>query len=96
MDKAVVGFAVIFVVVAIFFALVSSCSPQSMTKNWGGSMTIELEPGQKLEEITWKDDSLWILTRPMTEEDMAETHTFYESDTLGILEGSMTIIERLP
>lgn len=31
---------------------------QSVTKDFGGSTTIELEPNQKLEEITWKDDSL--------------------------------------
>lgn len=47
-----------------------------MTKNFGGSMTLELEPNQKLEMITWKDDSLWYLTRPMTESDTPETHTF--------------------
>lgn len=37
---------------------------------------MKLEPNQKLEEITWKDDSLWYLTRPMTDDDVAETHTF--------------------
>lgn len=31
---------------------------QSITKSMGGSTTIKLEPNQKLEEITWKDDSL--------------------------------------
>lgn len=53
----------------------SGCQ-QGMTKNFGGSMTLELEPNQKLEMITWKDDSLWYLTRPMTESDTPETHTF--------------------
>jgi hypothetical protein len=41
-------------------------------------MTVELEPGQKLEEITWKEDSLWILSRPMRDDEVPETHTFYE------------------
>lgn len=44
---------------------------QSVTKDFGGSTTIELEPNQKLEEITWKDDSLWYLTRPMTDDDIS-------------------------
>lgn len=35
---------------------------QYATKSFGGETTIELEPNQKLEEITWKDDSLWYLT----------------------------------
>ena len=43
--------------------LLSGC--QSAARNWGGTVKIELEPGQKLEMITWKGDSLWYLTRPM-------------------------------
>lgn len=66
---------------------------QSAAKSFGGSMTLELEPNQKLEEITWKDDSLWYLTRPMTEDDIAETHTFQQSSEWGVFEGTVTIIE---
>lgn len=66
---------------------------QSAAKNFGGSATVKLKPNQKLEEITWKDDSLWYLTRPMTEDDVAETHTFRQSTDTGILEGTVTIIE---
>ena len=66
---------------------------QSITKDYGGSTTIELEPNQKLEEITWKDDSLWYLTRPMIKEDVAETHTFQQSSNFGVFEGIVTIIE---
>lgn len=68
---------------------------QGVTKNLGGSMTLELEPNQKLEEITWKDDdSLWYLTRPMREDEVAETHTFQQSSEFGIFEGTVTIIEK--
>ena len=68
---------------------------QGATKNLGGSMTLELEPNQKLEEITWKDDdSLWYLTRPMREDEVAETHTFQQSSEFGIFEGTVTIIEK--
>lgn len=66
---------------------------QSATKSFGGSMTLNLEPNQKLEEITWKDDSLWYLTRPMTDDDIAETHTFQQSSEWGVFEGTVTIIE---
>ena len=66
---------------------------QSITKDYGGSTTIELEANQKLEEITWKDDSLWYLTRPMTKDDIAETHTFQQSSNFGVFEGTVTIIE---
>lgn len=77
---------------ALFFTFIfTGC--QATTKSLGSSMTIKLEPNQKLEMITWKDDSLWYLTRPMTENDSAETHEFQESSNIGILEGTVTIIE---
>lgn len=71
--------------------LLTGC--QGATKSFGGSMTLELEPNQKLEEITWKDDSLWYLTRPMTDDDIAETHIFQQSSEWGVFEGTVTIIE---
>lgn len=66
---------------------------QGTAKRFGGSATLTLEPNQKLEEITWKDDSLWYLTRPMTEDDIAETHTFQQSTDFGVFEGTVTIVE---
>lgn len=79
------------IALALSTTLFSSC--QTVTKNWGGDMTINLEPNQKLEEITWKDDSLWYLTRPMTENDIAETHTFQQQTDFGVFEGTVTIVE---
>ncbi len=72
-------------------SLLTGC--QGATKSLGGSMTLNLEPNQKLEEITWKDDSLWYLTRPMTDDDIAETHTFQQQSEFGVFEGTVTIIE---
>lgn len=57
-------------------------------------MTLKLEPGEKLEEITWKDDNnLWYLTRPMREDEEPETHTFKQSSEFGVFEGTVTIVE---
>lgn len=81
----------IMVIGVMMAALLTGC--QGATKSFGGSMVLNLEPNQKLEEITWKDDSLWYLTRPMTDDDIAETHTFQQSSEWGILEGAVTIIE---
>lgn len=64
------------------------------TRSFGGSMTLELPKGQKLEEITWKDDAvLWYLTRPMREDEQPETHTFKADTEWGVFEGTVTIIE---
>ena len=60
---------------------------------FGGEMIVELEPNEKLANITWKDESLWILTKPMTESDVAETYTFKEDSNFGVWEGTVTIVE---
>lgn len=79
----------------IFLVVMSLTGCHYATKNLGGSMTIELEPGYKLEEITWKgSDDLWILTRPMKDGEEAETHTFHESSEWGAFEGTVTIVEK--
>ena len=81
--------------IPIIFAaciLLSGC--QATTRDLGGSMTLTLEPGEKLEEITWKEDSLWYLTRPMRNGEEAETHVFKQSSNFGVFEGTVTIIEK--
>ena len=83
---------IVTIVSTTLFGL-TGCTAQTLTRSLGGSMTLKLEPNQKLEEITWKDDSLWYLTRPMTDNDIAETHTFQESDAYGFAEGTVTIVE---
>ena len=77
--------------VGLIATMLTGC--QGATKSFGGSMTIELEPNTKLELITWKDDSLWYCTRPMREDEEAETHTFQQSSEFGVFEGTVTIIE---
>lgn len=78
---------------AICMAVMVLTGCQTVTKNYGGEMTVRLEPNRKLEEVTWKDNSLWYLTRPMTDEDVAETHTFQQQTDLGVFEGTVTIVE---
>lgn len=79
------------IVMAIGISL-TGCE-QAMTKSFGGNMTIELEPGTKLETIDWEDDSLWYLTRPMREDEEPETYVLNQSSEFGVFEGAVTIIE---
>lgn len=85
---------IVCVFISVVFALSLCGCEQTMAKSFGGDMTLTLEPNQKLEMITWKDDdSLWYLTRPMKEDEEAETYTFQQSSEFGIFEGTVTIIE---
>lgn len=81
-----------FVITAVLGISLSGCN-QVMTKSFGGDMTIELEPGLKLETIDWEGDSLWYLTRPMREDEEPETYVLKQSSEFGIFEGTVTIVE---
>lgn len=85
--KRIIAIVLVIMVVMIL----SGC--QYATKHFGGSMTVNLEPNVKLISVTWKEDSLWFLTKPMTENDVAETYCFEEDSEFGIFEGTVTIVE---
>jgi hypothetical protein len=81
------------IVLVLLLATMAGCTEQQRAKKWGGDYTVELPAGQKLVNVTFKDSDLWYLTRPMTEEDKAETYTFQEDSTWGVMEGTVTIKE---
>lgn len=88
--KKVIAVICIFLLLFITASSLNGC--HETTKNFGGTMTIELEPDQKLEEITWKDDTtLWI---PFREDEKPETHVFYADTEFGVFEGKVVIIEK--
>lgn len=84
---------IIAIVSTIMFVMFLSGCEQYATKHLGGNMTVHLESNTKLVNVTWKDNNLWFLVKPMTDNDIAETYYFQEDSELGILEGTVTIIE---
>lgn len=79
---------------AVLFAVLSGCTKQTWNRNFGGKMRIDLPPGQELMEATWKEDSLFYLTRPMTSNYVPVTKTFAESSPYGLLESTVEFVER--
>lgn len=86
--------AIIVATVCLLLALLTGCGDvkQSLARDFGGTTTVNLGPNLKLEEITWKDDDLWYLTRPMREDEEPETHTFTEKGGLGTVFDGGTVI----
>lgn len=93
MKKAIGAVAIAAIIAFCLIIVIAFTGCHTVTKELGGSMTVELDPGQKLEEVTWKDTDLWILTRPFREGEEPETHTFQEDAEWGVMEGTVTIIE---
>jgi hypothetical protein len=81
--------------------LLTGCTENSRTNQFGGDMKIDLPPGEVLENITWKSvggstssANLWILTRKREAGEKPKTHIFHEKSTYGLVEGTVTITER--
>jgi uncharacterized lipoprotein YajG len=82
--------------IAILF--LTACD-NTMTKKFGGKMTVELEKDQKLVNVSWKSSgkdasSLWLLTRVRKADEQPETYKYIEKSTFGVLEGVVTIVEK--
>lgn len=69
------------------------CTENQSSRKYGGKSTISLESGERLVNITWKEDDLWILTRQDTSV-WPKTYKFSEKSNLGILEGEILIVEK--
>ena len=76
-----------------------SCSDNERAKAWGGSMIVELQPGEKLVNATWKETDLWYLTRTMKANETADTLHFHQEKG-GLVRltgnGEVIFIEKLP
>jgi hypothetical protein len=64
-------------------SLTVSCTQNQRAKSLGGKATYELPKGLKLVVVTWKGENIWYLTRPMKENETAETYTFQEGSSYG-------------
>ena len=87
----------IYIIAAIVAAMIVAClcsCKNLMTRNFGAYQEIKLEKGQRLVEITFKDNDLWILTEPMDSDYVPKTKTFYEDSNFGMMEGKITIVEQ--
>lgn len=78
----------------IFAALMLTSCDQYISREFGGNTTINLQPGEKLVEVTWKNGAdLRYLVEPMDSDYVPKTKVFKESSNLGVLSGSITFIE---
>ena len=71
-----------------------ACTANQRAKRFGGDMQLELPAGKKLTTATWKEDNLWYLLRDARRDETSETYVFKEESNLGVVEGSVTFIER--
>ena len=83
---------IIVALIAIFALGVFGCTSNQRARTWGGNEVITLKPGQRLDNITWKLDQLWLLQHSEPSK-KPQTYTFEEKSSFGMVEGKITIIE---
>ena len=79
---------IILLIITISICL-CSCTKQICTHTYGGDMTINLPAGQELMMVTWKDNDLFYLTRPMSPDYVPVTKVFHESSSYGVIESTV-------
>ena len=77
----------------LIILLFTDCTKNQMARKYGGTMTIKLEPGQRLMEATWKDNNLFYLTEPMDSDYEPKTKTFHEDSNFGVIESTVIFVE---
>ena len=83
---------ILFLCLIAIFAI-TSCTQNEMAKQYGGTAIVKLTPGQKLINVTWKDQQLWYLTRKMNPSDSVESYIFKEESSYGLVEGTVILKE---
>lgn len=84
---------IVAIISVIILLSLSSCTEQIRTRQLGGEMKIDIPAGQELVMVTWKDNDLFYLTRPMAPDYVPVTKTFQESSSWGVLESTVYFIE---
>lgn len=71
--------------IALIAVIPTSCTQNTMSKNFGGSLEITLKENEELLNANWKDESLWITTRNTKTGEVI----YKEVSPLGIIEGEV-------
>ena len=81
-----------FAVILVLTLSLVGCTANESARVYGGTETIDLNPGARLVNVTWKETNLWILTKQDTTK--PTTYSFKEKSSFGLMEGEIIINEQ--
>ena len=80
--------------ILICLAAIAAVSCENYTtRKWGGTMTINVEPGYKVTNATFKVDEVWYFVEPMDSEYVPKRKKFVEKSMYGTFEGTIIFNE---
>lgn len=67
----------------IFLLAFVACTKNEQARRYGGTITVNLLPGERFINIAWKGDDLWVVTEDTT------SHTCFavKKSSYGLVEG---------
>jgi len=80
------------IALSILVVTLFSCTDNQRARRYGGTEHITLDKGERMVNMTWKQDHLWILTKQDTTK--PSTYTFREKSSWGVWEGEIVITEQ--
>jgi hypothetical protein len=93
MKRTILAVVTVAILTAIAVFFVVGCSQNVRARDFGGDMEIRLPKGQKLVNVTWKENDFWYLVRDMRPGETAERWEFVEKSSMGFNEGKVILIE---
>lgn len=68
-------------------AWLTSCTDNTIARNYGGTEVIELRQGERFENITWKEENLWMVVY----DSISGDYKAREKSSYGVWEGQIVI-----
>ena len=74
-------------ILGVMVVVMSSCTENVRARHWGGTETLTLKPNEKVLNVTWKDNEMWVCTQ----DTITRVVYFREKSSWGVMEGTVII-----
>ena len=73
--------------ILVTMVVMSSCTENVRARHFGGTETLALKPNEKVLNVTWKDNEMWVCTQ----DTITRVVYFREKSSWGVVEGTVII-----
>jgi hypothetical protein len=73
--------------ILVAMVVMSSCTENVRARHFGGTETLALKPNEKVLNVTWKDNEMWVCTQ----DTITRVVYFREKSSWGVMEGTVIL-----
>ena len=74
-------------IILVAMVIMSSCTENVRARHFGGTEELALKPNEKVLNVTWKDNEMWVCTQ----DTITRVVYFREKSSWGVVEGTVII-----